>query len=196
VVTPVHNGIEHTVKFLASLKRQEYQNLVAVIVNDGSTDGTAERIAAEFPDVVVLPGDGNLWWSGATNEGVAHALKNGADYIFTVNNDVEVDPGAIAALVKTAGSRENKTLVGSVIYDQSERTKVWYAGGTFDPQLGELVHVREAGDAELPEPDWLTGMGVLIPAGVFDKTGLYDRRRFPQYFGDADFSLRAKKNRV
>lgn len=41
--------------------------------------------------------------------------------------------------------------------------------------------------------DWSGGMGTLIPVQVFDTIGLFDEVNFPQYYGDADFFLRAKK---
>jgi GT2 family glycosyltransferase len=191
VVTPVHNGIEHTVKFLASLEAQDWPGLRVIIVDDGSTDGTARRIDAEFPKTVVLTGDGNLWWSGATNLGVEHALKNGADYVLTVNNDVEIDPQAVSRLVAEAQGRGGQALVGSVIYDEADRSRVWYAGGTFNPALGELAHIRRVEPVAAMKSEWLTGMGVLVPAAAYSKVGFYDSKRFPQYFGDADFSLRA-----
>ena len=192
VVTPVHNGVKHTMAFLASLQSQTYQNVVVVIADDGSTDDTTARIQAEFPETIVLSGDGSLWWSGATNLGVKYALENGADYVFTVNNDVELDPAVLTVLTKTAQDHDNNVLVGSVIYDESERTKVWYAGGAFDRRQGELVHQRQVQEGVM-EPAWLTGMGVLVPKAAFTRVGLYDARHFPQYFGDADFSLRAKR---
>jgi len=41
--------------------------------------------------------------------------------------------------------------------------------------------------------DWFCGQGVLVPRVVFDKIGLFDANAFPQYHGDSDFALRAKK---
>ena len=41
--------------------------------------------------------------------------------------------------------------------------------------------------------DYLTGLGTLIPIDVFNEVGMYDRTHFPQYFADADLSLRAEK---
>jgi len=67
VVVPVYNKIELTIRFLESFQQITYPNYSMIIVDDGSRDGTAEILRARFPEVIVLKGDGNLWWSGATN---------------------------------------------------------------------------------------------------------------------------------
>ena len=61
------------------------------IVDDGSTDGTAEAIAEEFPEVVVVPGDGDLWFTEGTNVGVREALKWEPDYILMFKDGVVVE---------------------------------------------------------------------------------------------------------
>ena len=50
----------------------------------------------------ILQGDGNLWWSGATNLGVRYALEHGFAYVLTINNDSRVSPAFLSELVKTA----------------------------------------------------------------------------------------------
>ena len=87
IIIPVHNRKEYTKNCLLSLRKQTEKNFKTVIIDDGSTDGTAEMLAKEFPEVHVIKGDGNLWWAAATNLGVKYALKNDADFILTLNND-------------------------------------------------------------------------------------------------------------
>jgi len=70
IVIPVYNRINFTKKCLNSIKQQTYQNYRVVVIDDGSTDGTAALLAEEFPEVHVIQGDGNLWWTAATNLGV------------------------------------------------------------------------------------------------------------------------------
>lgn len=194
IVTPIHNGKDHTLAFLNSLREQTYKNLAVIIVDDGSTDGSAEAIKAGFPEVTVLTGDGSLWWSGSTNLGVKRAVHDGADYIFTVNNDVTIYPEAISELVSVA-SKNTRSLVGSMVVYQGEPDRVWYCGAYFDQKAADMAHrLGQTKDYQnIKKSDWLAGMGVLIPVEAFGEAGLYDERHFPQYFGDADFSLRAKK---
>lgn len=69
IIIPVHNRKHFTRECLLSLRKQTFQNFKVIVVNDGSSDGTGEMIEKEFSDVILLKGDGNLWWTGATNLG-------------------------------------------------------------------------------------------------------------------------------
>lgn len=193
IVTPVHNNIEHTLTFLRSVSKIKYGNLETIIIDDGSTDGTSEKLQKEYPNVIVLKGDGNLWWSGSTNLGAQEAIKNKADYIFTINNDVELDSNIFASLVKTAQAKP-KSVIGCIIYYMNDHNRVWYFGGELNSKIADIeMHKGTAKDfTKLTETGVLTGMGVFIPVQVFKEIGDYDAKNFPQYFADSDFSLRAK----
>jgi GT2 family glycosyltransferase len=70
IVIPVHNRRDFTRECLLSLRKQTYKNFKVIIVDDGSMDGTGDMIEKDFPEVIPLKGDGELWWTGATNMGV------------------------------------------------------------------------------------------------------------------------------
>ena len=67
-VIPVHNRLNYTKECLHifnELKENSFfqnNHVQIVIVDDGSTDGTGDWIRANYPDVIVLEGDGNLWY--------------------------------------------------------------------------------------------------------------------------------------
>lgn len=192
IVTPIHNGIEYTQTFLKSLKKVTYPNFEIIIIDDGSTDGSVEIIKKKYPEVKILNGDGNLWWSGATNLGVKQVLKdNISDYILTINNDVEVTPNFLTHLIECA-QEYPKSLIGSKIYELKTK-KLWYAGGLVNWNKGIFYHNLKL-NKNIFVADWLTGMGALIKTDIYQKIGLYDGKRFPQYAGDLEFSIRAKKN--
>jgi GT2 family glycosyltransferase len=190
IVVPAYNRMALTRQFLQSFQLVTYPNFEIIVVDDGSTDGTPEMIARDFPRVRLLRQSGNLWWTKATNIGIRDALARNARYILTINDDVTVEPGFLSALVAHAGLHP-RTLVGSLIYRHAQPSMLWYAGGTLGHLSGNLTH-RTAFDPR--PPAWLTGMGTLIPVTAFDEIGLYDEDHFPQYAADADFSLRAKKH--
>ena len=193
VVVPVHGRLPLTLRSLDSFRRVTYDNYEIVIVDDGSPDDTASRLARDYPEVTVLSGNGNLWWTGATNLGVRYALRHGFDCVLTINNDTCVRPDFLGHLVDTAG-RHGRCIVGSRIHFLEEPTKVWAAGGYASWCEADLLslHRRPAGaDAETVE--LLTGCGTLVPAECYRRIGLYDFHNFPHYHADAEFTLRAAR---
>ena len=191
IVTPVFNRKAHTLKFLKSLQKQSYRNYKVIIVDDGSTDGSAEIIAKDFPDVILIQKDKDMYWSKSTNLGAQKAIDLGAKYVVTINNDVELDKDWLKELVECA-DKNTDALVGSIIYSLYDKNKIWYFGASINQDSGEVLHRYDRPLNEKPVNSyWLTGMGVIIPVKVFNKIGYYDEKKFPQYFGDVDFSLRA-----
>jgi len=193
IVIPIHNGLAHTRKCLAGISHLRYTQRRTIVVDDGSNDGSSEYIASHHPDVILLKGDGSLWWSGAVNLGVRHALENGADYICLLNNDNWFSPDFLDHLTRTAIREKAECVCSKVFHPDGER--VFFAGGTTNA-LGELKMRQGLDTPELDiagEVQWAGGMGVLFDAGVFQPLGFFDEKNFPQYFGDADFSYRLRK---
>ncbi len=202
IVIPVHNQRERTVRCLESLRALGYANHSLVIVDDGSRDDTAGVLAEQYPNVIVLGGNGNLWWAGATNRGVAYALEQRYDFILTLNNDTQVDPNFLNYLVDAALAQP-RSIIGSRINFLKQPSRIWALGAIMRWSYGQPFHLLEQGEEEtavrLGQPELrpvetLTGCGTLIPVDCFRETGYYDARRFPQYHADAEFVLRAAKH--
>ena len=202
VVIPVHNQCERTVRCLESLRRIRYTNHCLIVVDDGSRDGTADLLARRYPDVTVLPGNGNLWWAGASNCGVRHALEQHYAFVLTLNNDTQVEPFFLNYLVEAA-LMQPRSIVGSRINFLKQPSRIWALGATMRWENGQLFHLLEQGvDEKAPQVrrpvvrpvETLTGCGTLIPVDCFRETGYYDARRFPQYHADTEFVLRAARH--
>lgn len=195
VVVPAFNDRQNVLEFLSSLKKVNYKNSIVILVDDGSSDGTAEIVESKFPEVKVIKGSGNLWWSAATNLGIEHALNEGCDYIYTINNDVLLDANIFKVLSNTAKDHKN-AIIGSKIYDNKNRDKVWFFGAKFDRSSKDIILIAgfDKDFTKLSTVDILTGMGMLIPRGVFEDVGYFDAKKMPQYLADSDLGLRAKKH--
>jgi GT2 family glycosyltransferase len=192
----VHNRLEATRECLESLAAQNYGNFKVVLVDDGSTDGTAEYVAANHPEVAVIEGDGNLWWTGATNRGVRFALSvcRGSDYILTLNNDTVLPLNYLASMLSLARLAP-KALIGSIARDYHRPETTVDEGVAirwFSAKFVKLKAPSNNGASRFYPVSTLSGRGTLIPVSVFREIGLYDAGNFPQYAADYDFALRAR----
>lgn len=204
ILLPVHNGLQHTKKCLETLERMVIEPVFTsvrfhiVVIDDGSIDGTGEWISKHYPDLSLLRGDGNLWWSGGVNLGAEYSLHNlQSDYLLLWNNDVIPGNDYFENLERIMDSLEEKDVVGSKIF-RLENDLIWSHGGIFDPVTGKkylLGYNKPDSERFLTttEVDWLPGMGTLIPSSLIGEIGFWDDKLFPQYHGDSDFTYRAKK---
>ena len=202
VVIPVHNRLQFTVACLDSLRDQISRDFRTVVVDDGSTDGTAEVLATDYPEVTVLAGDGQLWWTGATNAGVRMALGDADDddFILTLNNDTVVPPAHLAQLV-TAARQEPDALIGSLIVSDIDGGTIvdggvlvaWFTAKYRTQNEGSDYRSLDPAVPRLLPADVLSGCGTLIPARLFRRVGLYDERRLPHYAADYELSRRAAR---
>jgi GT2 family glycosyltransferase len=204
IIIPVHNGLELTRKCLENLygfiKTTSGDRVLffPLLVDDGSTDSTSQWVQENYKDCIVLQGDGNLWWSGAVNLGAKYALDTAeADYVLLWNNDIQVPSDYFTVLSGIIMAIGQNSIIGSVIYSDPDYQTIWSVGGMFNPYTGKKYMYRDIpenapADQEKYEVDWLTGMGTLVPREVIEKIGYWDARRFPQYYGDSDFTYRAR----
>lgn len=193
-VVPVHNGARETLAMLESIAGSDCPDLPVIVVDDGSTDRTAELIRERFPAVTILAGDGNLWWAGATNLGIREALHRGAEHILTMNNDNVVTGGFLSPLMETLRTFP-RSIVTSQLRSLTHPDFICSSGGVIDWWHGEIrdrTSRRDEIDVDhLSQPQWAHASSTLYPAALFREIGLFDNRNFPQYHGDADLSLRA-----
>jgi len=197
VVIPVFGEISHTRKCLHSLVHAGASHPLVIIVDHGNNPESAPTLKRDFPDTIVLRADPSLWWSGATNVGIRHAMTLGVDFVLLMNNDTVAEPAFLDRLIETAEANPNH-IVCSVVYFIDSPRVIRYAGGRMRWTIGD-VSSTFYGETEscLPkepyEADWAGGMGVLVPMIVFRNVGLFDETWFPHYGGDEDLWLRAKE---
>lgn len=197
VIIPVHNRIDITKNCLISLKKQSDSNFKIVVIDDGSTDGTSEMIRNFFPDVILLNGDGNLWWSGANNMGIKFALNSNADYILCLNDDLIVKENFIEK-IKFWSNKYPESLFGCISIN-IENDKIIYAGTKFIWKIGKSIDIlnddikEKIEKKELISLDNYVGRGLLIPARVFKEVGLFDEKGFPQSGADQDLTFKISK---
>lgn len=185
------NGWKDTILCLDALTHSTYGPTFIVVVDNGSTDGSVDRIRAAHPETVVLESPQNLGFAGGNNIGIRYALERGVDYLWLLNNDTEPDPNALAALVSKASSDRGLGAVASICYYASAPSIVQaWAGARVNLWMG---YGRNA--TEPHADDWfdsLYGASMLVASAAVQDVGLLDEGFF-HYWEETEFCLRLRK---
>jgi GT2 family glycosyltransferase len=193
IVIPVFNRKKFTCDCLLSLQYQTRTGHKIVVVDDGSTDGTDVMLAEEFPEVKVIKGNGNLYWTAAVNLGIRYALQQGADYVMTLNNDTITSPDFIEKMLGWSVQKPD-ALLGALELDAMTE-KPYYGGERIDWRWDTTTYLLDIlGHDErngLHEVSVFPGRGLLIPRKVFETIGLFAERLLPHYMADYDFTALA-----
>jgi GT2 family glycosyltransferase/SAM-dependent methyltransferase len=198
VVVPVHGKWAYTRACLASIEAQRPSvPFEVLVVDDASPDHTAELIAAS-PGVRLVRTKRNLGFVGACNLGASHARGT---YLLFLNNDTEVRPGALDALVDVVDSDEQIGLVGAKLVYPDGRLQE--CGGVIWADGSGWNYGRDR-DADAPEfqvrrdVDYCSGAAILVRRDLFEQVGGFDQRYAPAYYEDTDlaFAIRATGHRT
>ncbi len=188
-----HNRRELTLRCLAALFAQEFASatpeLRAVVVDDGSTDGTAEAVLESFDAAQVVRAGGSLFWAGGMQLAELTAIAERPDYLLWLNDDVELDVMALDRLLATAGTCPDAVVVGALL-DPDSRA-VTYSGVTLSRWHPLRARLVEPGDRPL-EADTFNGNVVLVPRVVYESVGRIDGS-FSHGQADFDYGLRARR---
>jgi GT2 family glycosyltransferase len=190
------NRREDTIACLASLAEASTP-LQIVVVDNGSTDGSADAVAATFPSATLVRFDRNHGFAGGANAGIKRALEVGVDAVLLLNNDMVVDPGFVEPLLAALDGDDLAAAACSQILFADAPERVWYAGANVHLERGH--HGRNVGYGRPPIPstsapyrtDCACGGAMLIARSAIERLGLLDEELFA-YREDLDWSLRAK----
>lgn len=104
VIIVTYNGIRWVDACFSSLRRSTVP-LRTVVVDNGSTDGTPERIAARYPEVHLIRSAENLRFGRGNNAAIRHAREQGADYFLLLNQDAWIEPDTVSKLLAAEDAR-------------------------------------------------------------------------------------------
>jgi GT2 family glycosyltransferase len=186
VYIPNYNGERWLPRTLQSLRAQT-EKLDVVVVDNGSSDGSAVAARADFPEVTVLALGENLGFGPALNRAVA---EYPSDAIVLLNSDVECEPSFCAAL--TAGLAEGVAMVAGVLLQEGEPGTIDSAGVVADHTLMGFDYLHGepvAAAVTAADPLGPTGGAALYRRDAWEAVGGFDERIF-LYYEDLDLALR------
>ncbi|MFH1362556.1 MAG: glycosyltransferase family 2 protein [bacterium] len=201
------NTYEETIECLESLLTLDYPNYCLVVVDNGSTDGSAEKLDAWLAGKQQLPlikTGKNLGYAGGNNVGLRYALEQGdCDYAWILNSDTVVDPKALKYLVQRMTERPGAGLCGSAVlrYEVPEFIDSiggswydrWFAqafgikgGERFDPAQIKAYQGLEKKLA------YIAGCAVFVSVKFLREVGLMCEDYF-LYFEELDWATRGRR---
>jgi GT2 family glycosyltransferase len=198
VLLTCHNRKSKTLACLEALFNQAIPTDLTIdvyLVNDGSTDGTAEAVQQTYPQVKILPGDGTLYWNRGMHKAFAEALQYDYDYYLWLNDDTVLYPEALSCLWQTSHQlakqgHDKAIIVGSTRHPETD--KLTY-GGVVQKTWWHPFKYRLVEPGTEPKPaETLNGNCVLIPRAVVQILGNIDPT-FSHSIGDTDYGLRAQR---
>lgn len=187
VILTCHNRKEVTKKCLDQLCKL-HNNLDVYCVDDNSTDGTSQMIRDNFPNIHLIEGTGNLFWSRGMRLAWSHALESEItyDYYIWLNDDLILYPYAFDELLEISSIYNDYVVISGLVQESSTKEAI-YGGHS----KGKII----VANGKCNDIDNMNGNFVLVTSKVVDKIGILD----PIYhhdLGDVDYGLTAKENGI
>lgn len=195
VIIPTWNGWNHLARCLASLRTQVSRPDEILVVDNGSTDGTADRLAAEYPEARIVRSAVNRGFAGGVNIGAAQAH---GDVLWILNDDVVLDPRCLAELLARIGAPDAPAACSAKVLrlelSGDGRPARFDALGDYLTWTGFLLHVGY-GEPDRGQYDRMTelfspkGVCFLVRRSMFEAMGRFDDT-FVSYFEESDLFWR------
>ena len=192
------NGFEDTKACLDSLLLQDYSDFSVVVIDNGSVDGSPERLKqldADLSDdrLHIIYNKKNLGFAGGVNTGIRYALEHDFDAVALFNNDAVADKGWLGSLVAELNTKPELGIVTGLLLHEDEKT-IDSTGEQYSIWGMPFPRSRNKSSANIPESGFVfgaTGGASLYRTSLFRKVGLFDERFFA-YYEDVDVSFRAQ----
>ena len=189
IILPVHNRLDSTKCFIDCLLKQSFTQYHLILIDDGSTDGTADYVKERIKNLTILSGQGHWWWGGGLHQGYLwfKAKKQAVDdLVLMINHDTEFDPDFFEKAIDVLSTRSRTLLLARVYSKQSHQFVE--AGVHADWQRLTFEHTEN--------PDrinCLSTRGLFLRVGDLMDIGGFHSVLLPHYLSDYEFTIRAHR---
>ncbi len=186
------NGMEYLADCLDAVLAQEYPDFEVIVVDNGSSDGSADFVERQYPSVRLIRNERNLGFAAGNNIGLLAAT---GDVLVLLNQDTVVEPGWLETLV-TALEDPTIGMVGcKLLYPDGT---IQHAGGRIVDSRGSSRHIGrgepDTGQYDtMEEVEFVTGAALAVSRDTFARVGPLDEGFAPAYYEDTDWSYRVRK---
>ena len=186
------NGINDLQDCLDAVRAQDFGDLELIVVDNASTDGSADFVAGHYPDAHLIRNERNLGFAAGNNRGLRAAT---GDVLVLLNQDTIVRAGWLKALVEALAIDPRRGMVGGkALYPDG---RIQHAGGLVDAQgNGDHFGYRQKDEGQFEqvrEVDFVTGAALAISRAAFVAVGELDEGFGTAYWEDADWCYRVRE---
>ncbi|MBI5504951.1 MAG: glycosyltransferase family 2 protein [Deltaproteobacteria bacterium] len=181
------NDADRVLAFLERLHELDLRPDRVIVVDNGSVDGSPDRIAAAFGTCQVVRLAENRGYAGGANAGIELAMSEGADWIWLLNTDLSLPSDVLSALARGAGDDPRCGMIAPVLVETDGSVQAW-GGGRVNLWTGVSRHLT----SKTEQPHYLSGACLLLRAAMLREVGLFDERYF-FYWEDVDLGFRARE---
>jgi len=192
VIVLAWNGREYLETCLNAVFAQDYPDFEVIVVDNGSTDGSADFVAERFPQARLIRNERNLGFAAGNNVGLRAAT---GDVLVLLNQDTQVQPGWLRAMV-TALADPTIGIVGcKLLYPDGT---IQHAGAYLTDVRGSPEHIgwREPDRGQYNQSldvEFVTGAALGLTRITLERIGYLDEGFAPVYYEDVDWCYRARE---
>jgi GT2 family glycosyltransferase len=187
ILLPVHNRREITRHFVKCLSQQTYSNYHLILIDDGSTDSTAEMVLSYLENVTVIKGSGSWWWAGSLQQGYLWLKEreiSPSSLILIINDDTEFQSDFLHNGFTILSRRKKSLLLAQCFSKQT------------DQLIDAGIHIswnrfRFDSEKNLEKINCLSTRGLFLRHGDFLAIGGFYPWLLPHYTSDYEFTIRA-----
>jgi GT2 family glycosyltransferase len=187
IFLPVHNRRATTALFIRSLLAQTHANWHLLLIDDGSSDGTADMVRKEVANLTVLRGNGKWWWGGALDQGYRWLTQHPDhrdDLVLIINDDTQFAPDFLEQAVRAMKPRS--LMLGQLYSQTGEFVE---AGICWNwTKCNWIVMQKYEGGANC-----FSTRGLFLWARDFGEIGGFHPVLLPHYLSDYEFTMRAHR---
>lgn len=193
-----YNKKEYVLKCIESLQKQTFRSFEIFVVDNASTDGSAEAVEKSFGESVhLLCMPENLGGTGGFNAGMRQAMQGDFDSFLLLDNDVVLKEDCLEELVRLTDSHKEIGILGCKILLMDEPDTIQEFGPVLDPEnVNFILRYRGEKDSlplpELMPSDYVPACAMLVRREVVDKIGLMPEENFI-YYDDIEWCVRCKE---
>ena len=191
-----YNKREYVLKCINSVFNLSFKDYDLFVVDNASSDGSAEGIEAVYGNrVILIKNKENTGGSGGFNTGMKEALKKDYRYLYLLDNDIILHENALTELYDYLESHQNVGIAGSLLYSMDNPTEIQELGAKIDwDNFTIKPNLKGSIDLGVPkelECDYVPACSMLVRTEAIKKVGLMEETNFI-YWDDIEWGHRMK----